>query len=102
MPHVIASVWSRLGRRLRHDDANPTCCNQIISKLQRYTSAFATVNSAVGKTNPVTHRLIGYRKVFAALVRRVERRLFPVHGIGSDPILYFVLAGAWLAPVNTN
>jgi len=32
----------------------------------------------------------------------VERRLFPVHGVGSDPILNFILAGARLAPVDAN
>src|SRR5215470_12998238 len=54
----------------------------------------------MGETKPVAQGLIGDRKVVASLARGVHGRLFPVHGIGSDPILDFVLAGAWFAPVD--
>src|SRR5215467_9041741 len=54
----------------------------------------------MGETKPGAHGLIGDRKVVASLARRVHGRLFPVHGVGSDPILHFVLPGAWFAPVD--
>src|SRR5215467_7998052 len=60
------------------------------------------MNSTRWERMPVAHSLIRDRKIFAALVRRVERRLLPVHRIGPDPILHFVLAGAWFAPVNAD
>jgi len=60
------------------------------------------MHGTLGKTNPVAHSLIVDRKILATLASRVESRLFPVHRIGSDPILHFILAGARFTPVDAD
>src|SRR6185312_16646358 len=66
------------------------------------STALAIANHSVREPNPVTHRLIFYGKILAALPRRIHGWLFPIHRIGPDPILNFILPRARFAPVDAD